>query len=259
MRQSPSFSYLFSFEIVYFALVLILLQSLFYGIGSPNLLVVVLFIVSAIPLDFLWNYIVNRFFLHQTLWCVGKQIFGTSIVVICAFGLLQMIFFGSYVTPLRVAGLTFAYYIIKRLWYSWQDSTLEVTIDFAFAILMNLGGQRLIYGSLATMEMMSTFSGVFLSLSYMRRLMTRSFFAGQVPKGQTQTRYQSMVEVTLDTILGFTISLILQFMFYGEAATLLKAGGMTAALYVLTTCRRYLIRRIFERIHMRRLRVVPGV
>ena len=48
-------------------------------------------------------------------------------------------------------------------------------------------------------------------------------------------------------MLGFLIAIALQVLIYGSAATMARAGGLTALIYVVTLLRRYLLRRIFVR------------
>jgi hypothetical protein len=55
----------------------------------------------------------------------------------------------------------------------------------------------------------------------------------------------------VDTVLGFGVAIVSQWIFYGSAATWAKAGGLTAVVYAITMCRRYILRRIFERWSMR--------
>jgi hypothetical protein len=55
----------------------------------------------------------------------------------------------------------------------------------------------------------------------------------------------------VDTVLGFSVAIVSQWIFYGPAATWAKAGGLTAVVYAITMCRRYILRRCFERWSMR--------
>jgi hypothetical protein len=48
-----------------------------------------------------------------------------------------------------------------------------------------------------------------------------------------------------DTVLGFLIAIALQVIIYGSTATLARAGGLTALIYVVALLRRYMLRRIF--------------
>jgi hypothetical protein len=126
-----------------------------------------------------------------------------------------------------------------------QQSILEVSLDFVLSILVNLYGQHLVYGTLATVGRMTSFAVVVLAASYARRMVTRRYFNAIVPHGQRQSRWHSVLETLSDTIAGFLITMGLQVLFYGTAATLVRAGGLTLAIYGLTLLRRYLLRRIF--------------
>jgi hypothetical protein len=54
---------------------------------------------------------------------------------------------------------------MQTRWYS----TLEVSLDFACSILINLAGQRLFYSTLATAGRMTFFAVAVLGLAYVRR------------------------------------------------------------------------------------------
>jgi len=125
------------------------------------------------------------------------------------------------------------------------QSTLEVFTDFVFSILVNVGGQLLLYGTAATITRVTFFSSIFLILVFARRFATRRFFEALTSPGTRQSRYHSALEALSDTVLGFVIAVILQLLIYREAATLLRASFLTLGLYVLTMVRRYLLRRIF--------------
>jgi len=125
------------------------------------------------------------------------------------------------------------------------QSTLEVFIDFIFSILVNVGGQHLIYGAAATITRVTFFSSLFLILVFARRFATRRFFEALTSPGTRQTRSHSALEAVSDTVVGFVIAVILQLLIYGEAATLLRASLLTLGLYGLTMVRRYILRRIF--------------
>jgi hypothetical protein len=125
------------------------------------------------------------------------------------------------------------------------QSTLEVVVDFVFSILVNVGGQRLIYGTTATATRVTFFSSIFLALVFARRFVTRRFFEALTSPGSRQSRSHSALEAVSDTALGFVIAVVLQLLIYGEAATLLRASLLTLGLYGLTMVRRYVIRRIF--------------
>jgi hypothetical protein len=128
----------------------------------------------------------------------------------------------------------------------WQESTLEVSLDFAVSILVNLGGQRLIYGALASAEVMTSFTSVFLPLAYSRRLVTRLGFQALSGWWRLQPWWLSALEVGCDTLLALAMAYGLQVVWYGAAATPERAGSLTVGLYAFTMLRRYLFRRIFE-------------
>ena len=125
------------------------------------------------------------------------------------------------------------------------QSTFEALVDFVCSILMNVGGQFIIYGTAATATRVTFFSSVFLILVFVRRFTTRRFFEALTPTGTRQSRSHSALEAVSDTVLGFIIAIVLQLLVYGKAATLVRAGLLTLGLYGLTMIRRYISRRIF--------------
>lgn len=132
----------------------------------------------------------------------------------------------------------------------WQ-TTLEVLIDFAFSILINIGGQLVFYPALATARRVTLFAALVLGLALARRFVTRRFFEALVPLGTRQPHWQSVVESVVDTVLGFGIAVALQMLIYGEMATLLRASGLTGVIYGLTMIRRYILRRLFAALALR--------
>jgi hypothetical protein len=80
---------------------------------------------------------------------------------------------------------------------------------------------------------------------------TRRLFNMLVPHGQRQSRWHSVLETLSDTVAGLLLTMGLQVLFYGPAATLVRAGGLTVAIYVATMLRRYIIGRIFVRWEVR--------
>src|SRR5215475_2461567 len=82
------------------------------------------------------------------------------------------------------------------------QSTLEVLIDFAFSILMNIGGQLVFYHAVATAGRLTLFATLVLGLAVARRFVTRRFFEALVPLGTRQPHWQSVVESIVDTGLG---------------------------------------------------------
>ena len=127
-----------------------------------------------------------------------------------------------------------------------RQSRLEVSIDLGLSLLVNLGVQVLFYGKLATPGRSSAFAALVLGLALPRRYGTRRFFNTLLPPGERQPRWHSWLEVGVDTVVGVVVAIILQRLFYGPAATWVKAGGLTVLLYVITMVRRYVLRRICE-------------
>jgi len=126
----------------------------------------------------------------------------------------------------------------------WQ-STLEVATDFGFSLLINIGGQLVFYHAVATTGRVTLLAVLILASAFVRRFITRRAFETLVPAGTRQSRWQSVVESAVDTALGFAIAVALQLLIYGEAATLLRASGLTLLVYGLAMLRRYVLRRIF--------------
>ncbi len=126
----------------------------------------------------------------------------------------------------------------------WQ-STLEVATDFGFSLLINIGGQLVFYHAVATTGRVTLLAVLILASAFVRRFITRRAFETLVPAGTRQSRWQSVVECAADTALGFTIAVAVQLLIYGEAATLLRASGLTLLVYGLAMLRRYVLRRIF--------------
>jgi uncharacterized membrane protein (UPF0136 family) len=131
------------------------------------------------------------------------------------------------------------------------QSTLEVLVDFAFSMLINIGGQLLFYRALATAGRVTLFAALVLGLAFARRFATRRFFEALVPLGTRQPPWQSVVESIVDTGLGFGVAVALQMLIYGETATLLHASSLTFVIYGLTMVRRYILRRIFAAMALR--------
>jgi hypothetical protein len=127
-----------------------------------------------------------------------------------------------------------------------RQSRLEVSADFGMSLLVNLVAQFLCYGTLATAGRSLTFAALVLGLAVPRRYATRRLFNTLVAPGERQSRWHSWLEVSVDTVLAIGVAILLQRLCYGPAATLVKAGGLTVALYALTMGRRYALRRVFE-------------
>jgi hypothetical protein len=137
------------------------------------------------------------------------------------------------------------------------QSRLEVGGDFALSVLVNIGAQLLVYGTLATAGRSLTFAGLVLGLAVPRRYGTRRLFNALVAPGERQSRRQSGLEVGVDTVLALGVAILLQGLIYGPAATWAKAGGLTVVVYAFTMGRRYVMRRLFERWRDRQVRPVP--
>jgi hypothetical protein len=127
-----------------------------------------------------------------------------------------------------------------------RQSRLEVGADFAVSLCINLVTQVLFYGALATAGRSLTLAALVLGLAVPRRYAIRRLFNAFVAPGTRQSRWQSWVEVSVDTAVAIAMAIILQRLCYGAAATLTKAGGLTIVLYAITMGRRYALRRLFE-------------
>lgn len=127
-----------------------------------------------------------------------------------------------------------------------RQSRMEVGADFGVSLCVNLAGQLLFYGALATAGRSLIFAAVLLGLAIPRRYVTRRVFNAFVTPGTRQPRWQSWCEVIVDTVVAIIMAILLQRLFYGVAATWVKAGGLTIALYAFTMARRYAMRRLFE-------------
>jgi len=129
---------------------------------------------------------------------------------------------------------------------SYRQSRLEVGADFGMALVVNLVTQGLFYGALATAGRSLTFAAVVLSLAVPRRYVLRRLFNAAVAPGRRQSRWHAWLEVLTDTAVALVLAVILQRLWYGAAATVSTAGGVTLALYALTLGRRYALRRVFD-------------
>ena len=127
-----------------------------------------------------------------------------------------------------------------------RQSRLEISADFGLSLLVNLVTQLLFYGALATAGRSLTFAALVLGLAVPRRYGIRRLFNALVTPGERQTRWQSWLEVIVDTVVAIFMAIMLQRLCYGAAATWAKAGGLTVALYAITMGRRYALRRLFE-------------
>ena len=138
-----------------------------------------------------------------------------------------------------------------------RQSRLEVGADFGVSLVVNLVAQVLFYGALATAGRSLTFAALVLGLAVPRRYAIRRLFNTFVAPGTRQSRWQSWVEVGVDTAVAIVMAIVLQRLCYGAAATLTKAGGVTVALYAITMGRRYALRRVFEAWNARQAGLPP--
>jgi hypothetical protein len=127
-----------------------------------------------------------------------------------------------------------------------RQTWLEVGIDTGLAVMVNIGAQLLAYGALATAARSLLFATLVFGLAIPRRYTTRRLFNARLTNGAPQTRRQAWLEIGMDTLIGFCVAVVLQWLIYGAAATWAKAGGLTMVLYAMTLARRYLLRRLFE-------------
>jgi hypothetical protein len=126
-----------------------------------------------------------------------------------------------------------------------RQSVLEVSIDYVFSVLVNIGGQMLVYGQHATAGRVLFLALPILLSAYPRRFATRRLFNALLSGGVQQPRWHSVLEVVSDTVLGLLIAIALQVLIYRSAATMVRAGGLTALIYAVTLLRRYILRRVF--------------
>ena len=138
-----------------------------------------------------------------------------------------------------------------------RQSRLEVGADFGVSLVVNLVAQVLFYGALATAGRSLTFAALVLGLAVPRRYAIRRLFNAFVAAGTCQSRWQSWLEVGVDTAVAIIMAIVLQRLCYGAAATLTKAGGVTVALYAITMGRRYTLRRVFEAWNARQAGLPP--
>jgi hypothetical protein len=136
-----------------------------------------------------------------------------------------------------------------------RQSVLEVSIDYVFSLLVNIGSQVVVYGKHATAARITFLALPILLSVYPRRFATRRLFNALLPEGVRQPRWHSVLEVVSDTALGFLIAIALQVFIYGPTATLARAGGLTAFVYMVALLRRYMLRRIFVSFDVRKARV----
>ena len=138
------------------------------------------------------------------------------------------------------------------------QSRVEVGLDFALSLLVNIAGQLVFYGAFATAGRTLALAFLVLGLALPRRYAIRRLFNTWLLHTARQPRWQSWLEVGIDTLLGFCVAIVLQWIIYGPAATWAKAGGLTAIIYAITMCRRYALRRLCERWSVHRQSQVLG-
>ena len=139
----------------------------------------------------------------------------------------------------------------------WQ-SRLEIGTDLGLALVVNLVTQGLFYGALATAGRSLTFAALVLGLAVPRRYVLRRLFNAAVAPGTRQSRWHAWLEVLTDTAVALVRALVLQRLWYGAAATVPTAGGVTLALYALTLGRRYALRRLFDAWQARQVGLPPA-
>ena len=138
-----------------------------------------------------------------------------------------------------------------------RQSRLEVGADFGVSLVVNLVAQLCFYGPLATAGRSLTFAALVLGLAVPRRYAIRRLFNTFVAPGTRQARWQSCLEVGVDTAAAIVMAIVLQRLCYGAAATLTKAGGVTVVLYAITMGRRYALRRVFDTWNARQGKSAP--
>ncbi len=135
-----------------------------------------------------------------------------------------------------------------------RHSRVEGGIDLLISLLVNIGAQVLFYGKLATAGRSLALAVMILALAIPRRYLTRRLFNSRLVSGDGQSRWQSGLEILVDTAIAICIAIVLQWGFYGAAATWAKAGGLTGLVYAITMVRRYVLRRLFETWSARQMR-----
>ena len=133
-----------------------------------------------------------------------------------------------------------------------RHSRFEVGIDLLISLLVNIGAQILFYGKLATASRSLALAAIILTLAVPRRYLMRRLFNARLAPGTRQSRWHSWLEIIADTAVAICIAIMLQWAFYGAAATWAKAGGLTGVVYAITMVRRYILRRLFEAWAVRR-------
>jgi hypothetical protein len=84
-----------------------------------------------------------------------------------------------------------------------QHSRLEVAVDVLLMLMVNIGGQMLVYGAAATTWRAGAFAAATLALATPRRYATRRLFNALVVPGEGQSPWHSWLEVsTGDTYCG---------------------------------------------------------
>lgn len=127
-----------------------------------------------------------------------------------------------------------------------RHSRFEVGIDLLISLMVNIGAQILFYGKLATASRSLTLAVVILTLAVPRRYLIRRLFNARLKPGTRQSRWHSWLEIIADTAVAICVAILIQWAFYGAAATWTKAGGLTGLIYAVTMVRRYILRRLFE-------------
>lgn len=127
-----------------------------------------------------------------------------------------------------------------------RQSRFEVGIDLLISLLVNIGAQIVFYGQLATAGRSLALAITILTLAVPRRYLIRRLFNARLRPGTRQSRWHSWLEIIADTAVAICVAILIQWAFYGAAATWAKAGGLTGLIYAVTMVRRYILRRLFE-------------
>jgi hypothetical protein len=84
-----------------------------------------------------------------------------------------------------------------------------VAADLAFSLLINIGGQLVLYPAVAPAERVTLLAVLVLGSACVRRFVVRQCFETCVPAGMGQPHWQSVLDSGVDTVLGFMIAVAL--------------------------------------------------
>src|SRR5262245_57227465 len=127
-----------------------------------------------------------------------------------------------------------------------RQSRLEVGADFGVSLVVNLVAQVLFYGALAMAGRSLTFAVLVLGLAMPRRYAIRRLFNAFVAPGTRQSRWQSGLEVGVDTAVAIVMAIVLQRLCYVAGASLAKGGGGAGTLHAVKVGQPYALRSFFE-------------